>query len=51
MERLLQTVVDEVLLVLLEDLAWNRMCQIAPIVRLLLGFYLVISAYLNRSVG
>jgi hypothetical protein len=51
MERLLQTVGDEVLLVLLEDLAWNRMCQIAPAVGLLLSFYLAIFAYLNRSVG
>jgi hypothetical protein len=51
MERLLQTVVDEVLPVLLEDLAWNRMCQIVPTVRLLLSFYLAVSAYLNRSVG
>ena len=30
MERLLRTEVDEVLPVLLEDPAWNRMCQIAP---------------------
>jgi hypothetical protein len=48
MERLLQTVVDEVLPVLLEDFAWNRMCQIVPTVRLLLSFYLAVSAYLNR---
>jgi hypothetical protein len=30
MERLLRTEVDEVLPVLLEDLVWERMCQIAP---------------------
>ena len=46
--------VDEVLPVLLEDLAWNRMCQIAPTVRLaycklLLSCYLAMSAYLSAA--
>jgi hypothetical protein len=49
-------VVDEVLPVLLEDLAWNRMCQITPTVRLaycklLLSCYLAMSAYLSRRAG
>jgi len=34
MERLLRTEVDEALSVLLEDPAWNRICQIAPTVGL-----------------
>jgi len=34
MPRLLRTVVDEISPVLLEGLAWNRMCQLAPSVRL-----------------
>jgi hypothetical protein len=53
MERLLRTVVDQVLPVLLEDLAWNRMCQIASSIRLaccklFLSWYLAMSAYLGR---
>ncbi len=34
MQRLIRTEVDEVLPVLLEEPAWNRMCQIAPTVGL-----------------
>src|SRR5882762_5876941 len=34
MTRLLRTVVDEISPVLLERLAWNRTCQLAPSVRL-----------------
>ncbi len=49
MERLLRMEVDEVLPVLLEDLAWNRTCHIAHSARLaccklLLSRYLAMSA-------
>jgi hypothetical protein len=45
---------DEVLPVLLEYLAWNRLCQIAPSVRLAyckLIRYLATSAYFSRRAG
>jgi len=45
---------DEVLPVLLEHLEWNRLCQIAPSVRLAyckLIRYLAMSAYLGRRAG